>query len=80
MTPAPESGSEYDSKPFSTPDSGTGSIGLELLESVPWLEPIPLLDLKLLLEVIFLKDVIYLTSHIILRYEFCYEYTELPLN
>ena len=62
--------SEYNSRPFSTPDSGTGSFGSELLESVPWLGPIPLLDLKLLLEVISLKDVICLASHIVVRYEF----------
>ena len=35
VTPAPESESEYDSRPFSTPDSGTSSFGLESLESVP---------------------------------------------
>ena len=35
VIPTPESESEYDSRPFYTPDSGTGSFALESLEPVP---------------------------------------------
>ena len=36
VTPAPESESEPDFGPVSTPDSGTGSLDLESLEPIPW--------------------------------------------
>ena len=39
VIPTPESESEYDSRPFYTPDSGTGSFALESLEPVPSLVP-----------------------------------------
>ena len=41
MIPAPESELEYDSRPFSTPDSGPGSFALESLVPVPSLVPAP---------------------------------------
>ena len=39
VIPTPESESEYDSRPFYTPDSGTGSFALESLKPVPSLVP-----------------------------------------
>ena len=41
VIPAPESELEYDSRPFSTPDSGPGSFALESLVPVPSLVPAP---------------------------------------
>ena len=65
VTPAPESEWEYHSRPFSTPDYGTGSFASDLMVSVPWLELALLLDLKLLLEIIYFKH--FIVSHHILR-------------
>ena len=65
VTPAPESEWEYHSRPFSTPDYGTGSFASDLMVSVPWLELALLLDLKLLLEIIYFKH--FIVSHHILQ-------------
>ena len=39
VTPVPESDFEYDSRPLSIPDSGTGSFALESLEPAPPVVP-----------------------------------------
>ena len=44
MIPAPESESEYDSMPSSTPDSDTDSYALESVVSIPSLVSIPRVD------------------------------------
>ena len=44
VIPAPESESEYDSKPSSTPDSGTGSFTLEPLVPASSQVPVPWVD------------------------------------
>ena len=46
LIPAPESESEPDFLPLSTPDSGTGSFPLEPLEPIPRVESAPQVDLR----------------------------------